>query len=75
MLTIEIRKKARFRYIWWKTIGNVYHKYHGPARCNWYQNGLKYVKEHIVNGKPYRAPGEGSAYTVWSITGKKMMGY
>jgi len=71
VLTVEIKREAPTRYIWWKTIGNIYHKYHGPSYTHWYKNGQKYYEAYRVNGELYRESTEGPTIIRWNYDGEK----
>jgi len=71
VLTIEIRRDTPYRYIRWRTIENISHKYKAPAYTEWYKNGQKWYEEYRVNGVRHRDTKEGAAYTTWHDNGQK----
>jgi len=71
MLTIEIKREVPYRDIQWKTIGNIFHKYHGKAYTRWYDNGQKHYEVYRTNGELHRDPAVGPAYTDWYPNGQK----
>jgi len=71
MLTVEIKRELPYRFIRWKTIGNIYHNYRAPIYTSWSSNGRKSCEEYRVSGKLHREPTEGPAATYWDYNGQK----
>jgi len=75
VLTVEIKEEAPLRHIQWKTIGNIGHRYHGPAYTVWHDNGRKRCDTYVVNGEHHRNPSEGPAYTSWHEVSGRFVRY
>jgi len=45
MLTVEIKRELPYRFIRWKTIGNIYHNYRAPITI-----GLQFIHPGVAMG-------------------------